>query len=133
MAGTAIAQSKSIIGIWLDQDKKGHTEIYKSPSGKYFGKIVWLKEPIDPETGKTQLDKNNDDPTKRNRPTLGILAFTNFVESKPGYFTGGEVYNPKDGKTYSCKLELLEDGRLKVRGFVGISLLGKTEYMTRVK
>ncbi len=125
------AMAQEILGKWWDEEHKGQTELYMSPSGKLYGKITMLAEPIDKETGKAALDKHNSDPKLRSRPTLGLVVVFGFV--KNGNKWEGSVYNPKDGKTYSGYMELQPDGRLKLRGYVGITLIGKTEYWTRVK
>ncbi len=62
---------------------------------------------------------------------LDILSGFHFDSDKK--WEDGTIYNPRDGKTYSCYLKILEDGRLKVRGFVGISIIGKTNYWTRIE
>src|SRR5512133_1748030 len=61
-----------ILGKWLNEDKDAHVEIYKE-SGKYFGKIVWLKEPIEESTGKPKLDDENSDPALQTRPIMGLI------------------------------------------------------------
>jgi uncharacterized protein (DUF2147 family) len=48
-----------------------------------------------------------------------------------GHWSGGTIYDPDSGRTYSCRFELLEQDRLKVRGFLGLSLLGRTQVWTR--
>jgi uncharacterized protein (DUF2147 family) len=129
---SANAFAQDIIGKWWDEEKRGQTEIYKGTSGKLFGKIVWLKVPNDPKTGKPQLDIHNKDKTKRERPNMGMIVLLGLVETSTGVFEG-QVYNPKDGNTYSGTVTMLADGKLKLRGYVGISLLGKTEIWERVK
>ncbi len=126
----AFAQ-QTIEGKWWDEEKKGQVEVYKSPNGKFYGKIIYLKEPIDAETGKPALDKNNKDASKRGRATMGLVTLLALTESKGVY--EGQVYNPKDGNIYSGRVTLLPDGRLKLRGYVGVSFIGKTEVWERVK
>ena len=48
-------------------------------------------------------------------------------------WSGGRIYNPEDGKTYKCKLTLKDDNTLTVRGYVGLTIFGKTQYWTRVR
>ena len=66
-----------ILGIWLNEDEDAHIEVFKE-GDLYFGKIIWLKFPIDEETGKPKLDKHNPDPELQKRPSLGIELLTNF-------------------------------------------------------
>lgn len=126
-----------LLGIWLNEDEDAHIEIYKE-GDYYFGKIIWLKFPIDDETGKPKLDKHNPDPDLQKRPSLGIQLLTNFEwDEDPGEkgdeWDEGEIYDPKSGKTYNCYIIMKEYDLLKIRGYIGISLIGKTTYWTRVK
>ena len=126
--------AKDVLGKWLNEDKDAHIEIFMK-GDKFFGKIVWIKIPIDPETGKPKLDKHNPDPELQKRPSLGLELLTNFVFDDDEW-EDGEIYDPKTGKTYSCYMEFPDEDNLdnlKIRGYVGISLLGKTTYWTRVK
>ena len=126
--------AKDVLGKWLNEDKDAHVKIFMK-GDKYFGKLVWIKDPIDPDTGKPKLDKNNPDPALQSRPSLGLELLTNFVFDDDEW-EDGEIYDPKSGKTYSCYMEFPDDDnldRLKIRGYVGVSLLGKTTYWTRVK
>ncbi|OIN57483.1 DUF2147 domain-containing protein [Arsenicibacter rosenii] len=131
---SAHAQSNpdAIVGTWLNGTKKGHIQLYKQ-GDKYFGKIVWLKEPNDPATGKPKTDVKNENAANHNRPVLGLVNLTNFEYDGGNVWDEGKIYNPEDGKTYSCKLTLKDANTLDVRGFVGISLIGKTQTWTRVK
>jgi uncharacterized protein (DUF2147 family) len=120
-----------VIGNWLVQDKKAKVQIFKR-SNKYFGKIVWLREPND-EQGKPKHDKENPEEKLRSRPLLGLEMLTDFVYDEDLVWEDGEIYDPKNGKTYSCKMTLSEDGKtLDVRGYIGISLIGRTSVWSRV-
>jgi len=119
-----------IVGVWKDGKGKGHVQIYKQ-NGKYYGKIVWLQKPKD-ETGKPKLDKNNPNTTLRNKPLLGLTMLKNF-QYDDGEWSGGQIYNPSDGKEYKAYMKLKDKNTLSVRGYVGISLLGKTDTWIRVK
>ena len=124
-----------VIGVWLNEDKDAHVEIYKD-GNKYFGKIIWLKNPIDDETGKPKLDNKNEDVSLQSRPVMGMLLLKDFVFDGDDEWEDGEIYDPKSGKTYSCYMEFPDEDdktNLKIRGFIGISLLGRTTYWTKVK
>ena len=127
-------QGDDILGVWLNEDKDAHIEVYKD-GGKYFGKIIWIKEPIDEETGRPKLDKNNQDESLRSRPTLGLMLLRNFEFDDDDEWEDGEIYDPKNGKDYSCYIEFKDETKnlLKVRGYIGIAMLGRTTYWTRVK
>ena len=127
---STFAQADKILGTWLTADKKGNVEIYKTASGVYFGKIVWMSEPNDPATGKPKLDSKNPDTSKRNQTILGSFVFLNYTYDD-GEYTGGKIYDCRDGKTYTGKLWLNSDGTLSMRGYIGF--LYSTETWTRFK
>lgn len=128
----ALAQeSDAVLGIWLTQDKDSKVEIYKK-NNKYHGKIVWLKEPN--KNGKPKVDDKNPDESKHNRPIMGLVIMVNFEYDEDFVWEDGEIYDPKNGKTYSCKMTLSKDkNTLDVRGYIGISLIGRTAIWTRSK
>lgn len=113
--GLSQTKADDILGVWLTQIEDAKVEIYKKEN-KYFGRVVWIAEPLD-ENGKPVVDKENPDPKRKNRPILKMDILTGFTFSG-GEWTGGNIYDPKDGATYSCKL-WLEGGTLKVRGYLG--------------
>ncbi len=118
------AQSNDpIIGKWENSSKEGRIEIYKK-GDKYFGKLYWIKD-------ASKKDVNNPDEKLRSRNIQGLEILTNFTKKGKTY-EGGEIYDPKSGKTYSCKMTPKGD-KLEVRGFVGVSLLGRTEVFTKIK
>ncbi|NCA86654.1 MAG: DUF2147 domain-containing protein [Clostridia bacterium] len=123
-----------INGIWLNEDKDAHVEI-ENRNGKYYGEIVWLKTPIDEATGKAKLDKENPDGELQKRPLMGLQLLSGFVFDGDDEWEDGTIYDPKSGKTYSCYMEFTDKtkDKLKVRGYIGVSLLGRTTYWTRVK
>lgn len=123
-------KADDLLGLWLNEDKDGHVKIYLE-NGKYFGRLIWLKNPIDEETGKKKLDKHNDDDELQKRPLQDLLLLKDFVYDD-GEWEDGEIYDPKSGKTYSCYIKMEEIGKIKVRGYIGISLIGRTTYWTRV-
>jgi uncharacterized protein (DUF2147 family) len=120
-----------ILGVWLNEDEDAHIEVYKE-NDLYYGKIIWLKNPIDEETGKPKLDKHNPDPELQTRPTLGVKLLTDFEWDGDNEWDEGDIYDPKSGKTYSCYIVMKEYDLLKIRGYIGISLIGRTTYWTRV-
>ena len=124
--------ANDVTGIWYNEEKDARFEIY-GDGGEYFAKIVWLEEPIDPETGKPKLDDENPDEDKQTRPLKGLVFMKNFVFEGDGLWEDGEIYDPKSGKTYDCYIEMESPDKLKVRGYIGISLIGRTSYWTRAK
>lgn len=134
-ANTAMAQkADDVLGIWLNADGDAHIQIYQEGE-KFFGKIVWMKTPNDPETGKPKTDNLNPDEALQSRPRMGLILLKDFVFDDDEW-EDGTIYDPKSGKTYSCYMEFDDDDnmdKLKIRGYIGVSLLGKTTYWTRVK
>lgn len=82
--------------------------------------------------GIVKTDLKNPDESLRKRPILGMEILRDFVYND-GKWTDGKIYDPKSGKTYSCNMNIEENGDLHMRGYVGISLLGRTETWKRVK
>jgi uncharacterized protein (DUF2147 family) len=128
-----IAQSAdAVLGKWETKNGKSHVEIYKK-DGEYYGKIVWLKEPLN-EEGKPKVDKNNPEEDMRSRPLKGLELLREFeYDADDEMWEDGEIYDPESGDTYSCEMSLEGDDKLKVRGYLGISLLGRTTVWTRVE
>ncbi|MDB5276607.1 MAG: peptide protein [Ferruginibacter sp.] len=111
-----------IIGIYWSPKKDAKIEIYIKGQ-QYFGKFIWLATP--------KKDTKNPAKELQSRDVLGLELLTKFSYNN-GVYSGGEIYDPETGKTYSCKMNL-EGDKLKVRGYVGISLFGRTEYFERIK
>jgi uncharacterized protein (DUF2147 family) len=113
--------SDAVIGVWLSADKDGKVQIYKQ-GDKYYGKLVWMKAP--------RKDDKNPEAKLKNRDLQGVILLNGFK------FTGkawedGTIYDPKNGKTYSCIIKSTGANSLDIRGFVGISLLGRTTLWSR--
>jgi uncharacterized protein (DUF2147 family) len=127
---TASAQkADDLLGKWLNPSGEGQIQIYKKDS-KYYGKLVWLKIPD--RDGKPKTDIKNPDPSLRSKPELGLEILKDFTFNGEDVYEDGTIYDPKSGKTYRCKMTL-ESNHLKIRGYIGISLFGRTEVWTRVK
>ena len=128
---TGSAQTKdAILGKWVNSTGEAHLEITKR-SEKFFGKIVWLKDPKD-EKGNVKTDYQNPTASLRSKPIVGLEILKNFSYDD-GKWTGGNIYDPKSGKLYSCTMSLKSNGDLNMRGYIGVSLLGRTEVWKRVK
>lgn len=108
---------------WYNDDKTAKIHIFKGKDGKFNGKVVWLKVPD--RNGKPKVDERNPDPAKRNNPILGMVILQGFTKDGENDYEDGTIYDPKSGKTYSCKITR-KGNELDVRGYVGVSLFGKT-------
>jgi uncharacterized protein (DUF2147 family) len=130
----------SVVGVWATplgtEDGGARIEVYEK-DGKYFGKIIWLEKPIYPPddeqgmAGQDKVDRENPDASLRTRPIIDLEMMFNFEYAGDGKWKNGTIYAPDEGKTYKCKMTLEGNDTLKVRGFIGVSLLGRTEVWTR--
>jgi uncharacterized protein (DUF2147 family) len=117
-----------ILGEWLTDKDEAVVEIYRCGQ-LYCGRIVWLKEPKNPD-GTEKLDTENPEAPKRDRPIIGLLMVWDFRYDGDAKWVDGRIYDPDNGKTYACKMSLEED-KLNVRGYIGLSLFGRTTVWTR--
>lgn len=138
-ANTLSAQSKAdkIVGYYLTYDdetgaEKSQVQIFKTTTGKYFGKIVWLKEPL--KDGKPKVDDKNPDKKFQNRAINGLEILKNFsFDESSNEWNDGSIYNPTSGKTYNCYINFESATKIKIRGYIGAAWmgLGKTAYWTK--
>ena len=118
------AEDASPVGLWLTE--KGDARIQVSRCGRGIcGRVAWLREPIDPTTGKPQTDDNNPDPALAKRPMIGVQLFIGMTPTGPGTWAG-RIYNGDDGKVYDSKVLLTGPGTLRVEGCVGVICGGET-------
>ncbi len=108
---TVSAYSQNMLGKWITEGGDSNVEIYQV-GDKLNGKIVWLK------SGDSKLDSKNQNKELRGRKLVGTNILTGLVK-KTDKWEGGKIYNPKNGKTYKCSI-WMEDGKLKVRGYLGM-------------
>ncbi len=131
----SFAQSKKaddIIGKWLTENKEAKVKIYKI-GDKYYGKIIWLKEPNDKKTGKLKKDKHNPDARLKERAIIGMNFVNTFKFDGNNEWEDGTVYDAKTGKTYKGTIGFESKNKLKLRGYIGKSWMGigKTTYWTK--
>jgi len=119
------------VGLWRTVDDKtgkprGIVRIYEQ-NGELFGKIVdTLKE----SERHDRCDLCKDD--RKDKPIIGLVIVRK-LNRKGDEYSGGDILDPDTGTVYRCKIRLAEDGRkLVVRGFIGFSLLGRSQIWTRV-
>jgi uncharacterized protein (DUF2147 family) len=126
------AQHKSddILGYWFNEEKTSKVQIFKD-GNKYHAKIVWLKEPNDVTTGKPRVDNLNPEPKLQNVPLMGLVIMKDFTFNGADEWKNGSIYDPKKGKLYSCYIQFDKPNVLKIRGYIGVSLLGRTTYWTK--
>lgn len=114
---SAMAGSDDPTGIWLTQ--AGDAKVVVSRSGSMLsGRVIWLKTPIDPATGKLQVDDKNSNPSLAKRRIVGLQLFIGMKLQSPGKWSG-KIYNADDGKSYDSNISLQDPTKLKVEGCVG--------------
>ena len=126
-----MAFAQSPVGVWKTIDDetnqaKSHVEIYEQ-DGKLYGKIVKI---MDPAKQEAVCDKCDGD--MKNQRIMGMVILRD-LEKDGKYYEDGTILDPNKGKEYSCYIELKGADKLKVRGYMGISALGRTQYWYRVK
>jgi uncharacterized protein (DUF2147 family) len=130
------ADADAIIGLWNTAENDARIEIYKCGT-EYCGRISYLEEPNYPPddkegmAGLPMVDRNNPNPELRKRPLIGLRFMVGFRYLGTNTWDGGQIYNAENGKTYKAKISLADNNRLMLRGFWGISLLGRTETWVR--
>lgn len=126
------AEDFSPIGIWLVQDKDAKAMVYEKEDGTLEGKLIWLKEPLEKD-GTAKLDTKNPDKTLAKNPLLNSIFLTGFKKEKDeNKWSGGKIYDAKSGNTYKAWMKPEGSDKMKLRGYVGISLFGRSEEWTRV-
>jgi uncharacterized protein (DUF2147 family) len=131
------AGADEIVGTWDTGAGTSFVRIVRCGDA-YCGDIAWIQPPACPpeaERGaavEPQRDTRNPDPALRGRPLLGLRILKRFsYRSEDAAWTGGDIYDPEQGKTYSARMRLLDRDRLELRGYIGIPLFGRTVIWTR--
>ncbi|MCT8339763.1 DUF2147 domain-containing protein [Flavobacteriaceae bacterium TK19130] len=123
--------AQDVTGVWktIDDESgeaKSHVEIYKK-DGKVYGKVIKILNPDRQDA--TCIDCPGEDAGK---PVEGLVIIKD-LEKDDDEYTDGKILDPESGKLYKCYITLEEDDKLKVRGYIGFSLIGRTQYWHRVK
>lgn len=126
----SFAQDALERNLWYNEEKTAKIQIYKGNDGKFYGKIVWLKVPD--RDGKPKTDINNPDDKRKNDPVLGLVMLKGFKKDGDKLYDDGTIYDPKNGKTYSCKITN-KGNELDVRGYIGFSWIGRTTVWTKAE
>ena len=128
---TTSFMAQDVFGKWktIDDksgDAKAFIEIYEE-EGKAYGRILEL---INPKQKDPKCDRCPDE--DKDKPVVG-LKFIKGLQKDGAIYSGGKILDPANGKLYKCYITLVEKDKLKVRGYIGITLLGRTQYWYRVK
>jgi len=124
LGGVALAAEPTLAGRWLTEPRDGIIEVTRLPDGSYQGQIIGGNAPH-------RVDEHNPDPSRRQQLLLGQVILKAMHDDGADSWSGGTIYDPDSGHTYKCRIERLDHDRIKVRGFLGISLLGRSQTWTR--
>ena len=129
-----MAQSVSPVGVWKTIDDVTGKE-------RSIVRIVEVNGALQ-GTVENIFERPGDDPDHlcdkckgdlKDKPVIGMTILWD-LKDKGDVWKGGKILDPDNGKTYSCKMELAEEGKeLNVRGFIGISLIGRTQTWYRME
>lgn len=128
LAAMAIAADRNadvIAGVWQTKTG-GYVQIYRD-HGHWVGRIVGSK------SGTARYDTHNPDPSKRGRRLLGVVILHGLSYQGDGEYRQGSIYDPNNGKDYHAKASLRSRDVLDVRGYIGFSLIGKTQTWHRIE
>ena len=127
-AQAARAGNDDVRGLWVDHiapDKRKVAVLIEDCDGLLCGHIYWLRKPLS-RSGVPKRDHHNPDIRLRDRPLCGLRILSGFRRTGDGVWSAGQVYNPNDGLTFSSTMTVENGGGLRVRGYLGISLFGRT-------
>lgn len=121
-------QSPEPTGFWLTEEETAVIEI-RERAGTLRGRIHWI------EPGGRRFDNENPDPDLHDRPLCGLEILSGFERNpdRSAEWRAGEIYAADEGKTYSARIRVRDPEELDLRGYVGISLFGRTQTWTRVR
>lgn len=131
-----LSQAAELEGTWRSIDdrtgfSRGLVEIKQEADGSYTGIVLKAT----PRPGYTPKETcQNCPPPYTDKPMVGLKVLTGLkaIPNKPGYYTGGKILDPLSGKIYSSKARLSPDNRrLSMRGYVGVSMLGRSQTWMR--
>lgn len=128
----AYGQANQVVGFWLTADGDSQVEIFRKADNKYYGRIVWLDEPLN-EQGRPKVDDQNPERALQNRPIMGLELLRGFsYNASKNEWANGTIYDPNNGRTYDCYMWLDGNNTLKIKGFVlGMRFLGRETTWTR--
>jgi uncharacterized protein (DUF2147 family) len=124
-----VARADTPEGRWLTQDKGGVVEVYRC-GDPLCGRLLWFQMRSLHDNPRA-LDIQNPTLGLRNRSLCGLVILWGFRPDGQDHWSGGSAYDPESGHTYSGEMTMTPDGHLSLRGYIGISLFGRSEEWTR--
>lgn len=124
------AKAQTVIGLWENVDDedgkpKSHIEIYEK-DGLLYGRVVKLLE------GATLKICKKCKKERKDQPIEGMVILWDLEKESDAKWSGGKIIDPKKGKIYGCNVELENENKLKVRGYMKFSAFGRSQYWNRV-
>ena len=126
------ASAQGVFGKWKTVDEvsgeaKSIVEVYEE-NGKVYGKVVQILDPSAPQNPRCDACTGDD----KDKPIIGLQFIKGLLKDGDEY-NGGKILDPENGKLYTCYITLEEADKLKVRGYIGFSFIGRTQYWHRAK
>lgn len=128
LIASTTAMSANPLGVWLSADGRVKVRVTDC-QGALCGTVVWLREPIDPETHRPRTDKLNPDASKRDRPMLGLQVVQG-LRPISGNEWSGLIYNADEGQSYNINLILIGSTKLTLEGCI-LAAFCKVQTWTR--
>ncbi len=116
--------SQNVTGIWYDDSGKGAIQLYRC-GNNVCGRIFWLRRAVN-KAGKPLRDAYNPSHVHRKRPICGLQVIWGTQAQRDGSWDGGRIYDPKVGKSYDVAIEKVGAKRLRITGYLGAKLFGKS-------
>jgi uncharacterized protein (DUF2147 family) len=129
-ARAAASPADALLGEWWTEGNEGRVRFSRDRDGTFRGTTSCCVT-SERKPGEVYEDIHNPNPKLRTRSTLGIVIIWKLSYEDDGEYTGGHVYNPRDGKTYRFEAKLLDKDTVKIRGYLGIPLLGQSQVWKR--
>lgn len=133
LASFAQGNAEKICGTYLviEKSEVSKVKVTRKPNGDFEGKIIWMQNPKF-EDGSPKTDVKNPDPAKRNTPADKIVLLHNFKYDASDDEWSGEIYNPVEGDMYKAYAKFESPKKLKVRGYVGLPIFGRSMYWVKL-
>jgi uncharacterized protein (DUF2147 family) len=120
----------TLLGEWWTENREGRIKFVRAKDGTYRGITTCCTDsPANSED--PAFDIHNPNPALRQRSTVGIIIIWKLNADERGKYVGGYVYNPRDGRTYRMKIDVVDNDTIEVRGYAGIPLFGQTQLWKR--
>ena len=129
-AAAPAAPVGSVEGSWLTEQKNGIVDIFRCGGGALCGRLAWVRI-VPSDDNAHAVDGHDPDPKLRSRSLCGLMMMWGFRPDGPDHWGGGALYDPQSGTTYRGTMALRPDGKLSLRGYVLVSLFGRSELWTR--